>query len=248
MPEFEFVYISCLFFRSFPSLWLFVGQLVSSRRLMDHLLGVSPGELPPAPVSLWLTRLPVTTPLHCGLHGCIQPVDRCLYLYLGPCGLAYHGRVWTPRCSLGGGSWLSSNRLGLGICIWSKRASAYFGSCAVWCERDMRSRLWEVTISRECTHVCTFLPHSFLHPRLSATGRCWGVWVFTFLSSLTPASTILSTTIFPRVPFVTHYDEHPMPTYSHRFIHSPLLGVTKRRVWGPVGLCYDQTCCLANIH
>lgn len=96
--------------------------------------------------------------------------------------------------------------------------------------------------------MCTILPHSFPHPRLPSTARSWGVWVLAFLPSLATAATIVSASFLPGLPLGTHHDEHSVLADSHRFIHSPLLGVTEGRVRGPVGLCHDQTCCLAYIH
>lgn len=223
-PSWWFVCLCCC--RSFPSLWLFVGQLVGSCGLVVHLPGVSAGELPPAPVPLRLTQLSFTTSLHCGLHGSFKSVDRRVYMHPGSRGRSYARRIWPTWCPLGGGPWLSGNRMGLGVCIWSECAAADSRSCAVWSERDMCPGLWEVAFPWKCTHMCTFLPHSFPYPCLSSTGRSWGVQVLTLLPSLTPATTVLSAAILFRLPFSANYDEHPVLAYSHRFIHPPLLGVT----------------------
>lgn len=215
---------------------------------MVHLPGISAGELHPASVSLWLIWLPVATSLHRGLHGCFKSDDGCVYMHAGPRGCSYTGRIWSPWSPLGRGSWLSSDRMGLGVFIWGQCVAVDSCGSAVWCERDVHTRLWKIPIPRERTHLCSVLPRSLPHACFSPIGRSRGVWVLAFLPSLASATIIFSTAVLPGLSLGPHYDEHPVLAYSHRFAHPPLLGVTQRGVWGLVGLCYDQTCCLANIH
>lgn len=93
-----------------------------------------------------------------------------------------------------------------------------------------------------------FLSHPLAHNCFTPTGWRGKVWVFTFLSSVTPADPIFSLTILPGLPLSTHYDEHYLLAYSNRFIHPPVLGATSGGMWEFVGLCYDQTHCLADLH
>lgn len=234
--------------RSFLSLRLALGQLARSRRLVVHLLGVSSGELPSASVPLQLARLPLTAPLHRGLHGGLQPADRHVHRNPGLCGRSHPGRVCWPRRPLGGGVWLSGDRLGMGVCVRGECAAADSGGCAVRREYDVRPCLRKVAFPWQCADMRAFLPSSFPRPRFSATGRSGGVWVLTFLPALAIATPLLSTAILAGLLLSAHHDEHSVSADSNRLIYPPLLGFTAWRVWWPVGLHHDQTCCVANIH
>lgn len=197
---------------------------------MVHLSGVSAGELPPAAVTLQLAWLPVAPPLHCGLHGCFQPADGRVHVHPGPGGRSHPGRVRSSRGPLGGGSWLPGDRMGLGVRLRGERSAADSGGRAVRRERDVRPRVREVAVPWECAYMCTFLPHPFPHPRVSAAARSRGVWVLTFLPSLASASSSLSASVLAGFPLGAHYDEHPVLADRHRFIHPALLGATEGRV------------------
>lgn len=225
--------------RSFLSLWLSVGQLACSSRLMVHLLGGSPGELLSASDPFQLSQLSLTAPLHRGLHGGLQPADRHVYRDPGLCGRSHSRRVCWPWCPLGGGVWLSGHRMGLGVCVRGQRAAADPGSCAVWREYDMCPCLRKVAFPWERPHMCAFLPRSFPHPGFSAAGRGGGVWILTFLSALAIASPLLSTVLLAGLFLSTHHDEHSVFADSNRFTYPPLLRATSRRVWWPVGLRHD---------
>lgn len=215
---------------------------------MVHFLGVCPREFPSTSVSVWIAWSLVTAALHGGQHGHFQPADRHVHRHLGPCWCSYPWRVWSSRCPLGRGSGLSGHRLGLGVCIWGQRASANPGRCAVWCEYGVCACLWKVHVPCQRAHMRIFLYHSLSHNCLSSLGWSWWVRLIAFLSSFTFATSVFSITILPRLSLSAHNDEHPLFAHSHWFIHTPLLGVTQRRVWRPVGLRYDQTCRVANIH
>lgn len=234
--------------RSFLSLRLAVGQLAGSFGLVVHLLGGSFGELASASVPLQLAQLPLTAPLHGGLHGGLQPADRHVHRDPGLCGCSHPGRVcwaWRP---LGGGVWLSGDRLGVGVCVWGERAAADSGSRAVRREYDVCPCLRKVALPWQRAHMCAFLSSSLHHPGFSATGRSGGVWVLTFLPALATATPLLSTAILAGLLLGPHHDEHSVFADSNRFIYPPLLGFTSGRVWWPVGLHHDQTCRVVNIH
>lgn len=236
-----------LFPRSFRSMWLPAGQLVGPCGPVVHHPGVSTWKLRPAPLSFWLSWISVSAPVHRGLHGRIQPFDGHVHMRPDPGGRPHLRRIWPPWCSVGDRSWLPGHRLGVGFCFWSQCFTADVSGRAVWRECDMRPCLREVTFVRKCSYLCTFLSDFLRSSGLLPTVGGWRIWIFAFLSSLTPATSVIQGSILSGFPSGSYHDEHFVSPYRHWFVHTSVLGVTQGWMWRSVGLCNDQTCGLAHI-